>query len=114
MTPRGGEDGRPDLHIFSECFDDTVWLELRQGPVTVTFQIPQEAMAAMLASETCAAYAEHGADSSWMDCLPDLTKCPSCGGPADNGHDREFPPNVYACTKCSSKLGEGAALINES
>lgn len=39
----------------------------------------------------------------------DLTKCPSCGGPADNGHDREFPPNVYACTKCSAKLGVGIA-----
>ena len=32
---------------------------------------------------------------------PDLTKCPKCGGPADNGHDRELPPNPYFCTKCS-------------
>ena len=26
--------------------------------------------------------------------------CPSCGGPADNGFDRGYPPNAYACTKC--------------
>lgn len=34
--------------------------------------------------------------------------CPTCGGPADNGHDREYPPNTYCCTKCaemSSKRG---------
>ena len=30
----------------------------------------------------------------------DLTKCPSCGGPADNGHDRCDPPNVYECKEC--------------
>jgi hypothetical protein len=29
------------------------------------------------------------------------TKCPRCGGYADNGHDRECPPNVYLCSKCS-------------
>lgn len=31
----------------------------------------------------------------------DITKCPSCGGVADNGHDRCYPPNPYYCTKCS-------------
>ena len=31
---------------------------------------------------------------------PDLSKCPKCGGPADNGHDRCLPPNPYVCTKC--------------
>ena len=30
----------------------------------------------------------------------DLTKCPACGGPADNGHDRCVPPSPYFCTKC--------------
>jgi len=30
----------------------------------------------------------------------DLSKCPGCGGPADNGHDRELPPNPYLCSKC--------------
>lgn len=30
----------------------------------------------------------------------DLSKCPRCCGPADNGHDREFPPNPYLCTRC--------------
>lgn len=31
---------------------------------------------------------------------PDLEWCPMCGGPADNGFDRCFPPNPYACTRC--------------
>ena len=30
----------------------------------------------------------------------ELSRCPKCGGPADNGHDRELPPNPYHCTKC--------------
>ena len=33
----------------------------------------------------------------------DLDTCPGCGGVADNGHDREFPPNPYYCTKCSEQ-----------
>jgi DNA-directed RNA polymerase subunit RPC12/RpoP len=33
----------------------------------------------------------------------DLTKCPECGGEADNGHDRCVPPNVYTCTKCENE-----------
>ena len=72
--PKGGEDGRPDIHIYSECFDDSVWIELRQGPVTVNFQIPQGAMAKILASETCKHYAEHGPDTSWIDDLPTNSK----------------------------------------
>jgi len=35
---------------------------------------------------------------------PDLDKCPVCGGPADNGHDRCFPPNPYYCTKCQASV----------
>jgi hypothetical protein len=30
----------------------------------------------------------------------DLNKCPNCNGPADNGHDRCFPPNPYYCSLC--------------
>jgi len=33
----------------------------------------------------------------------DLSKCPACGGPADNGHDRCVPPAAYLCTKCDSQ-----------
>ena len=33
---------------------------------------------------------------------PDLSKCPNCGGPADNGHDRCVPPNPYWCVKCET------------
>lgn len=35
---------------------------------------------------------------------PDLTKCPTCGGPADNGHDRCLPPNPYCCTRCQGEI----------
>ena len=31
---------------------------------------------------------------------PDVSICPACGGEADNGHDREYPPNPYVCSKC--------------
>ncbi len=34
----------------------------------------------------------------------DLTKCPRCGGEADNGFDRCFPPNPYMCIKCTEEL----------
>jgi hypothetical protein len=30
----------------------------------------------------------------------DLEKCPACGGYADNGFDRCYPPSPYNCTKC--------------
>lgn len=32
--------------------------------------------------------------------MTDLNKCPKCGGPADNGHDRCVPPNPYECSCC--------------
>ena len=34
---------------------------------------------------------------------PNLSRCPNCGGPADNGHDRSIPPNPYFCTKCMAE-----------
>jgi hypothetical protein len=37
---------------------------------------------------------------------PDLSKCPKCGGPADNGHDRCLPPSPYFCSKCSGESDE--------
>lgn len=30
----------------------------------------------------------------------DLNVCPGCGGEADNGNDRSYPPTPYFCTKC--------------
>jgi hypothetical protein len=33
-------------------------------------------------------------------------RCPECGGPPDNGHDREDPPNVYACSRCEPEPTE--------
>lgn len=34
---------------------------------------------------------------------PDTTRCPDCGGQADNGFDRCLPPNPYSCSKCQQK-----------
>lgn len=34
---------------------------------------------------------------------PDLTTCPNCGGPADNGFNRYVPPEPYWCTKCEAR-----------
>lgn len=31
---------------------------------------------------------------------PDISRCPQCGGIADNGHDRSIPPSPYFCRKC--------------
>jgi hypothetical protein len=36
--------------------------------------------------------------------MNNLNKCPKCGGPADNGHDRCLPPNIYYCTECEKKV----------
>lgn len=32
--------------------------------------------------------------------FPSLDECPKCGGYADNGFDRSYPPVVYLCSKC--------------
>ena len=33
----------------------------------------------------------------------DLSKCPQCGGEADNGHDRCLPASAYMCSKCCAQ-----------
>ena len=40
---------------------------------------------------------------------PDLSRCPKCNGPADNGHDRSIPPNPYLCTRCMAEPVEPVA-----
>ncbi len=42
-----------------------------------------------------------GTVSPDMGTDPDITKCPGCGGDADNGYDRCLPPNPYYCMKCT-------------
>ena len=34
----------------------------------------------------------------------DLNICPNCGGEADNGFDRCYPPNPYYCKKCMKEI----------
>ncbi len=43
----------------------------------------------------------------------DYTRCPTCKGVADNGHDRCYPPNAYECTKCSGEDVERVARNKE-
>lgn len=51
----------------------------------------------------------------------DLSKCPQCGGTADNGIDNCIPPSAYMCSKCCAQENAeksaippaGFALIHE-
>ena len=42
---------------------------------------------------------------------PDLSRCPQCNGPADNGFDRSFPPIPYLCTKCMAEPVKPVAWV---
>lgn len=44
----------------------------------------------------------------------DLTKCPECGGAADNGHNRCYPPNAYYCSKCEAKESADAMTTTDT
>lgn len=54
-------------------------------------------------------------DEDEYDYKVKLDKCPGCGGPADNGHDRWVPPSPYYCTECTEKdrLGEEIKSLKE-
>lgn len=43
----------------------------------------------------------HNREPDFVEITNDLNTCPNCGGPADNGHDRSYPPAPYFCTKCT-------------
>ena len=42
----------------------------------------------------------------------DLSKCPQCGGDADNGIDRCIPPSAYMCKKCCEIEVEERAAVD--
>lgn len=42
-------------------------------------------------------------DQAQEQAEPDISLCPQCNGPADNGFDRSFPPSPYLCTKCMAE-----------
>ena len=72
--------------------------------------------AAQQALEALEGFAYHGKAAGWPETItnlraalaqqaePDLSLCPQCNGPADNGHDRSIPPHPYLCTKCMAKM----------
>ena len=49
----------------------------------------------------CMAHARAAIEA--MSVKPDCSKCPKCGGPADNGNDRCVPPTPYYCSKCEQQ-----------
>ena len=53
------------LHLFRECFDDSVWLEAHHEFGTTLIPLPQEMLKAALASESVKHFAEHGPDTDW-------------------------------------------------
>jgi len=57
------------LHLYAECLDDSIWLEIDQEFSVVTIPFPKEMVKAILESETCKGFAEHGPDLSWLDNL---------------------------------------------
>jgi hypothetical protein len=59
----------PRLHLYAECLDDSIWLEIDQEFSVVTIPFPKEMVKAILESETCKGFAEHGPDLSWLDNL---------------------------------------------
>ena len=66
--------------------------------------------------EALEGFAYHGKAAGWPETItnlraalaqqaePDLSLCPQCNGPADNGHDRSIPPSPYLCTKCMAEM----------
>lgn len=56
----------------------------------------------------------HGAESAWCVPIDDGMRCPQCGGIADNGYDRELPPNAYLCSKCmQNETASGGETRNQ-
>ena len=51
---------------------------------------------------------EAGAAHDWLKQfkaeMHDWNRCPTCGGEADNGHDRCLPPSAYLCSQCQEEL----------
>lgn len=45
--------------------------------------------------------------------MSDLSRCPECGGPADQGHDRCRPPTAYLCSKCDSPEKEPESVDDD-
>lgn len=75
---------------------ETLWQEEADAAANGT-QTPKYHDAIECAS---AIRARSDTDSGTSETADDLSKCPQCGGDADNGHDRCYPPTAYLCSKC--------------
>ncbi len=42
-----------------------------------------------------------------------LSVCPSCGGDADNGQSRDYPPVPYYCKRCDALLRSAGPEVND-
>jgi len=70
-------------------------------------------------SEAHGAVTENQSVTFWFDealstvdaaLAQDLNACPNCGGPADQGHDRCYPPTAYLCSKCQPTTEDCSAV----
>ena len=87
---RSGKDRRMRYHDFS-------WEKLMPN---VQDAYREQAKAAIEAYRSYLSPSQITQGLSNKHSETDLNKCPGCGGPADNGHDRCLPPSPYFCTKC--------------
>lgn len=98
-TRKSVQEGKPDriADLLEEAAERIAELE-------TMFREELEAIAADQSEEdnyTQKALNDLNAFSNKVDEIMDLSKCPNCGGPADNGHDRCIPPTPYFCGKCN-------------
>jgi len=73
------------------------------GPVDVGASIRAGELMEAQQDSDCLHGVEDGACKECYATEPDLSRCPQCNGPADNGFDRSFPPSPYLCTKCMAE-----------
>lgn len=89
------------------------------GPVDIGASIRAGELVEAQQDSACLHGVEDGACKECYATETDLSRCPQCNGPADNGFDRSFPPSPYLCTKCMAEPVEpvayfGSAYVNEN
>lgn len=81
------------------------------GPVDIGASIRAGELVEAQQDSACLHGVEDGACKECYATETDLSRCPQCNGPADNGFDRSFPPSPYLCTKCMAEPVEPVAWM---
>lgn len=87
----------PWTHVCKECDDYMGDASTRKDEVS---EADRAVSKPSPANKDYSGFGSVGGPSEISVIEQDLSKCPGCGGPADNGHDRCLPPSPYCCTKC--------------